>query len=650
MDPGFVPEVNTVVDLTPLISKLESPITLGSFSQVYRCTIGASKGTMEVAVKVIIIDYNRAMPKLERAMDRGFRLWFRLRHLNIVPLLGIARVESPWPALVYPWMPSGTLYIYLEKQATTLSVSTKFGLIKGIADGLYYLHSNNVVHGDLQPANVLIDNSGNPCLTGFGFATILGDPELQWNSTTAACDFNSRWRAPEVIGIESDEPARPTFASDIYSFGSIMFFIISGNIPWKEKKNLTHIVIELSRGATPARPENMPNSSWNLIKRCWSLDPMDRPETAHLLDYTYQCRIDDSQESVSELTTLSIPRSLAGPVDLTGQIFGTVGGYVAGGTFGNVYRCEWRQPYGPTVEVAVKALRFHTSEQDLRRFRRESTIWAHLVHDNIVTLVGTTEGFGPTTALVSPWFPDGNLLHMIAAQGAGLSIRSKLKLLHGIASGLDYLHRFPVVHGGITSSNVLVGVKDGEYKACLTDFGLSTVLGGFDFSNEESKIRHGAIRWTAPELLTPHDHSADTKPTTKHDMYSFGRVMFHVLSLVIPWHDIDEYEVLQKIQKGEDIPRPEVSEATTDVTGARWNHIEQCWSIDPSARPSAFTTMNFIKGELEALIQDDVPVGGLQESHQSTHSGVVNAEQINVSVPLNCGVQRQVNNASLWLS
>ncbi|KAG2121404.1 kinase-like domain-containing protein [Suillus cothurnatus] len=192
-------------------------------------------------------------------------------------------------------MPSGTLYLYLEKQATTLSASEKFGLVKGVADGLHYLHSNNVVHGDLQPANVLIDSSGNPCLTGFGLATIVGDPELQWNSTTAARDFNSRWRAPEVIGIESDEPAQPTFASDIYSFGSVMFFIISGDIPWKEKKNLTHIVIELSKGAIPARPENMPNGSWNLIERCWSRDPMDRPETARIPDCTDQCRVDDSQ-------------------------------------------------------------------------------------------------------------------------------------------------------------------------------------------------------------------------------------------------------------------------------------------------------------------------------------------------------------------
>ncbi|KAG1807737.1 kinase-like domain-containing protein [Suillus variegatus] len=565
-----------------------------------------SKGTREVAVKVMIIDHNRAMPKLEKAMRRELRLWLRLKHLNIVPLLGIAHVESPWPALVYPWMPSGTLYIYLEKRATTLPTSTKVGLVKGVADGLYYLHSMDVVHGDLQPDNVLIGDSGNPCLTGFGLATVVGDPELQWNSTTAACDFNSRWRAPEVIGIESDEPAQPTYASDIYSFGSVMFFIISGNIPWKEK-NSNHIAIALSRGATPARPENIPDGFWSFIERCWSRNPMDRPGTAHVLDCTDQCRIDDSQAPTSEPPPLpEIQLALA--EDLTGQIFGGINDYVASGAFANVYRCEWRKPSGP-VKVAVKTFRHHmdnASEQDLRRFRRETAIWAHLVHDNIVTLYGTTEGFGSTTALVSQWFPHGTLSRLITEQGATLTIKSKLKLLHSIASGLYYLHSIPIVHGDIASSNVLVDLKEGEYKACLTDFGLSNVLRGRlkECQIEESIVRPGAIRWTAPELMRSPDLPPDVRPSTQNDMYSFGRVMFHLLTLTVPWYDIDDYRVIQKIQNGEDIPRPEVSEATSDVTDARWDHIEQCWSIDPSARPCALTAMNFITGELEALKQD----------------------------------------------
>ncbi|KAG2140420.1 kinase-like domain-containing protein [Suillus cothurnatus] len=328
---------------------------------------------------------------------------------------------------------------------------------------------------------------------------------------------------------------------------------------------------------------------------------------------------EDSQASTSEPPPLpEIQLALA--EDLTGQIFGTTKDLIASGAYGIVYKCEWRRPSG-SIEVAVKAFTHRadcTSEQDLRRFRRETAIWAHLIHDNIVTLYGTTEGFGPTTALVSRWFPYGTLFRLITDQGATLTIKSKLKLLHGIASGLYYLHShsFPIVHGDITSSNVLVDLKDGEYKACLTDFGLSNVLCGHlkDRLIEASTVRPGAIRWAAPELLRLRDIPSDIKPTTQNDMYSFGRVMFHLLTLIVPWHDIEDYKVIQKIQKGEDIPRPEVSEATSDVTDARWNLIEKCWSNFPSARPCAFMAMNLVKGELEALEQDDVLDGGVLES------------------------------------
>ncbi|KAG1851686.1 kinase-like domain-containing protein [Suillus subluteus] len=292
------------------------------------------------------------------------------------------------------------------------------------------------------------------------------------------------------------------------------------------------------------------------------------------------------------------------------------------------------------LQVAVKAFRHRTDcipEQELRRFRRETAIWAHLIHDNIVTLYGTTKGFGPTTALVSRWFPDGTLFRLITEQGATLTIKSKLKLLHGIASGLYYLHSFSVVHGDITSFNVLVDLKDGDYKACLTDFGLSNVLCGHlkERRIEGSSVRPGAFKWAAPELIRSRDPSSDIKPTTQNDMYSFGRVMYHLLTLVTPWHDIDEMKVFQKILSGEDILRPAISDATSDVTDARWNHIEQCWSIDLSARPCAITAMNFIRGELEALKQDDVEVQG--SPHRS-----LNAEQIIASVPRSRGVPSQI--------
>lgn len=244
---GLVPVKDNTISIDDLTShiygKLESPVARGSFGQVYRLTIETSKGKAEVAVKVFVVDYPRAMGKIKKRMHRELKVWLRLKHPTIVPLLGIANVNSPLPALVSQWMPSGTLCTYLKE--ATLTTSARVRLVKGVADGLNYLQSMNVVHGDLHPGNVLIDSSGNPCLTDFGLATIEGEGELQLNSTTRERSFNSRWRAPEVIGLEYD-PERPTFMSDIYSFGGVMFFIVSGDIPWKEKKS-HQICIALSK-------------------------------------------------------------------------------------------------------------------------------------------------------------------------------------------------------------------------------------------------------------------------------------------------------------------------------------------------------------------------------------------------------------------
>ncbi|KAG1721524.1 kinase-like domain-containing protein [Suillus lakei] len=178
----------------------------------------------------------------------------------------------------------------------------------GIADGLKYLHSEDVVHGDLHPANVLIDRSGYPRLTDFGLATVVGDAELQLNTTTANRSLDPRWRAPEVIGIHSDggDPVRPNFQSDVYSFGGVILFIVSGDIPWKEKKTQHQIIAELLKRATPARPNHVLDDHWNLIQKCWSWDPADRPKATKI---TITTRRHDSQKNIVVFGETGVGRS-----------------------------------------------------------------------------------------------------------------------------------------------------------------------------------------------------------------------------------------------------------------------------------------------------------------------------------------------------
>ncbi|KAG1807741.1 hypothetical protein EV424DRAFT_1426792 [Suillus variegatus] len=111
----------------------------GSFGEVFQCIVETSNGKVKVAVKVFKIDTSRDTDKIEKAIHRELKVWLRLRNPAIVPLLGIAYVNSPFKslALISKWMPSGTLFVYL-KEATTITASAKVALVKGVAAGLDY--------------------------------------------------------------------------------------------------------------------------------------------------------------------------------------------------------------------------------------------------------------------------------------------------------------------------------------------------------------------------------------------------------------------------------------------------------------------------------------------------------------------------------
>jgi len=73
---------------------------------------------------------------------------------------------------------------------------------------------------------------------------------------------------------------------DLFPLGSSILIshqIVSGDAPWKEKKHSFQICIELSKQTTPARPDNMYDYHWDLIQKCWSWEPGDRPDATRVL-------------------------------------------------------------------------------------------------------------------------------------------------------------------------------------------------------------------------------------------------------------------------------------------------------------------------------------------------------------------------------
>ncbi|KAG1906932.1 kinase-like domain-containing protein [Suillus fuscotomentosus] len=292
-------------------------------------------------------------------------------------------------------------------------------------------------------------------------------------------------------------------------------------------------------------------------------------------------------------------KAVEAPVDLTGHILRLDDHPVAGGSFGNVYRGIYQTTSGQ-IQVAVKALRFLPSADDIRRIRREIKIWMKLKHRNIVPFIGVTARFGPpeTISLVSPWIPNGTLTNFLDTYGGNLSLISKLWLLHDVAAGLDYLHSFPLIHGDLTGSNVLINA---EGMACLVDFGLSTVIGGGlegGSSIAPSSCRPGAIRWTAPELLG--DPEISYLPTPKSDIYSFGSVMLQILSNRFPWYTdrgiMAEFRIIAKLLVGTTPPRPD----DPCISEKHWALISECWRPISSteSRPTTVQLVDTISKDI----------------------------------------------------
>ena len=171
-------------------------------------------------------------------------VWQGLRHRFILPLLGIDRLTfAPSFCMVSPWMKHGTVLKYLRDRGrgdvNRLVSTTSFLLVLSsrhvrqlleIAQGLDYLHSMNIVHGDLRGSNILISDDGNACLSDFGLATTISDPDSTVGMLTSSTNHggSARWFAPELIDPKSFgcEKFIRTTASDVYAYACVCLEVL----------------------------------------------------------------------------------------------------------------------------------------------------------------------------------------------------------------------------------------------------------------------------------------------------------------------------------------------------------------------------------------------------------------------------------------
>ncbi|KAH8091683.1 kinase-like domain-containing protein [Cristinia sonorae] len=256
------------------------------------------------------------------------------------------------------------------------------------------------------------------------------------------------------------------------------------------------------------------------------------------------------------------------------------------------------------AKVALKRLRTFIMRSESQRsnmkkaFYRESLLWRHLVHENIVSFLGVSEDVFPgTVCMVLPWMDRGSLRHYIDDQKTAGRLNDKQllaaidKWLHQTALGLEYLHSEGIVHGDLHAGNILV--NDNEV-VCLTDFGMALISEGTGY-NYGSIHGGGATRWTAPELIDPEAFGLEsTRPTFPSDIYSFAMTAVELYTGQPPFPDVNDRQVSRKVVGGLRPPRPVVADGIP-ISDAIWSLLQSCWSEKIATRPISSVVVEALK-------------------------------------------------------
>lgn len=284
-------ERHVVADLSGDVVADTSVLTAsGGITDVWKCTWFKDAGSAKVAVKTFRIESTGQgqLAKTHKRWSQQIHAWAKLEHENILPLYGIVMDFGPIVSIVHPWKENGTLSTYLSRKHATLTVQDKFKLLENIVSGLHYLHSHGLVHGNLSGNNVLVDALGRASLADSGLGVLV--PEILGMSYFRLSTSGAiRFAAPELFKKSSrGEVPLPSISGDSYSLGSIIYFVLSGSLPYSTLKD-SDVLVELLLGVAPAFPSDSDKSitreQWQFIQGCWSEIPKTRRTTNEALEF-----------------------------------------------------------------------------------------------------------------------------------------------------------------------------------------------------------------------------------------------------------------------------------------------------------------------------------------------------------------------------
>jgi len=228
-----------------------------------------------VAVKLLKPEYTANRNALERVRQE-IVLSRDIAHPNILRVYHLASYEGG-TYLTMQWIKGGTLADVIAERGA-LPTPEVLTLATKLSSALAAAHSHNILHRDIKPGNILVDEEGEPFLADFGLARLIGELGLTQHGVFVG---TPHYCSPEQVALEElDE------RSDIYALGLVIFEMATGRRPF-EAETVAEI-LAMQRSAPPPDPTSIlpriPGELAAITLRCLAKDPSDRIANAKELE------------------------------------------------------------------------------------------------------------------------------------------------------------------------------------------------------------------------------------------------------------------------------------------------------------------------------------------------------------------------------
>jgi serine/threonine protein kinase len=250
--------------------EIAAPLGEGGMAAVYKAYQPAMKRF--VAVKVLSRKLAESSEFTTRFQREAIML-AQLQHPHILPVFDYGQVDG-YSYIVMPFLQNGTLAELL--QARRRSLTEIHQIITQVGGALGYAHARGMIHRDVKPSNVLIDEQGNCLLTDFGLARMVEASSEMLTSAGAIMG------TPAYMSPEQGKGDTLDGRSDLYSLGVIFYEMLTGQVPYRDKLPMM-VVIKHIRDPLPSAREFAPDLTdaiERVLIKSLAKEPDERYQTA----------------------------------------------------------------------------------------------------------------------------------------------------------------------------------------------------------------------------------------------------------------------------------------------------------------------------------------------------------------------------------